>query len=124
MNNVGKIIKAAALGADIIGYSTSLLIANAENNQYEKHSDIKTTAERIYQHILGTKGELKGIPAAMGYSNFHNMSPSDLCTSNIDASLQADINIEGIDTSYKNIVEKVLHEHLVSKGLKIVDNEK
>jgi hypothetical protein len=124
VNNVGKIIKAAALGADIIGYSTSLLIANAENNQSEKHSDIKTTAKRIYQHILGTKGELKGIPAAMGYSNFNNMSPSDLRTSNIDASLQADINIEGIDTTYKNIVEKVLDEYLVSKGLKIVDNEK
>jgi glutamate synthase domain-containing protein 2 len=48
VNNAGKIIKAAALGANIIGYSTSLLIANAENNQSEKHSDIKKAAERIY----------------------------------------------------------------------------
>lgn len=124
VNNAGKIIKAAALGADVIGYSTSLLIANAENDQSEIDSNIETTAERICQHILGTKGELRGIPAAMGYSNFHNMSPADLRTSNINASLQADINLEGIDITYKNIVEKVLDEYLLLNGLQMVDNEK
>ena len=28
--------------------------------------------------MLATKGELKGVPAALGYSNFYNMSPADL----------------------------------------------
>ena len=40
-NNTGRIVKAAALGADIIGYSTSLLIANAANH-YENSSNINT----------------------------------------------------------------------------------
>ena len=124
VNNAGKIIKAAALGANIIGYSTSLLIANAESNHSETPHNIKTASERIYRHILGTKVELKGIPAAMGYSNFHNLSPSDLRTSSISASLQADIDIEGIDTTYENIVERALDEYLMSKGLEIAENKK
>ncbi len=32
VNNTGRIVRAAALGADIIGYSTSLLIANAAHH--------------------------------------------------------------------------------------------
>ena len=60
----------------------------------------------------------------MGYSNFHNLSPSDLRTSSISASLQADIDIEGIDTTYENIVERALDEYLMSKGLEIAENKK
>ena len=38
-NNTGRIVKSAALGADIIGYSTSLLIANAAYH-YENPSNM------------------------------------------------------------------------------------
>ncbi len=121
-NDAGRIVKAAALGADIIGYSTSLLIANAANH-YENPYDVNTISERIYRHILATKGELKGIPAALGYSNFYNMSPADLRTSSIEASLQADIAIEGIDKTYRRIIEELVDEYGVKEGMDL-DKEK
>ena len=79
LNNTGRIVKAAALGADIIGYSTSLLIANAAIH-HDNPSNINAISERICRHIQATKGELKGVPAALGYSNFYNISPADLRT--------------------------------------------
>ena len=115
-NNTGRIVKAAALGADIIGYSTSLLIANAANH-YENSSNINTIPDRIYRHILATKGELKGVPAALGYSNFYNLSPADLRTSSIEASLQADIAIEGIDKTYRQIIEELIDEYVIEEGI-------
>jgi hypothetical protein len=121
-NNTGGIVKAAALGADVIGYSTSILIANAANH-YENLSNTNAISERIYRHILATKGELKGVPAALGYSNFYNMSPSDLRTSSIEVSLQADIAIEGIDKSYRQIIEELVDEYEIKEGLNI-DKEK
>jgi hypothetical protein len=105
LNNTGRIVKAAALGADIIGYSTSLLIANAANH-YENSSDVNAIPERICRHIQATKGELKGVPAALGYSDFYNISPADLRTSSIEASVQADIAIEGVDKTYRQIMEE------------------
>ena len=122
-NNTGRIVKAAALGADIIGYSTSILIANAANH-YENLSNTNTITERIYRHILATKGELKGVPAALGYSNFYNMSPSDLRTSSIEASLQADITLEGIDKSYRQIIEELVDEYEIKEGLNIDEEKK
>ena len=121
-NNTGRIVKAAALGADIIGYSTSMLIANAANH-YENLSNTNAISERIYRHVLATKGELKGVPAALGYSNFYNMSPADLRTSSIEVSLQADIAIEGIDKSYRQIIEELVDEYEIKEGLNI-DKEK
>src|SRR5919112_5732475 len=122
-NNTGRIVKAAALGADIIGYSTSILIANA-GNHYENLSNTNTITERIYRHILATKGELKGVPAALGYSNFYNMSPSDLRTCSIEASLQADITLEGIDKSYRQIIEELVDEYEIKEGLNIDEEKK
>jgi hypothetical protein len=121
-NNTGRIVKAAALGADIIGYSTSMLIANAANH-YENLSNTNTISERIYKHVLATKGELKGVPAALGYSNFYNMSPADLRTSSIEVSLQTDIAIEGIDKSYRQIIEELVDEYEIKERLNI-DKEK
>lgn len=123
LNNTGKIVKAAALGADIIGYSTSLLIANAASH-YENSYQINTISERICRHILATKGELKGVPAALGYSNFYNMSHADLRTSSIEASLQGDIAIEGMDKTYRQIMEGLIDEYAVEEGVVINKNEK
>jgi hypothetical protein len=122
-NNTGRIVKSAALGADIIGYSTSLLIANAANH-YEISSDINTVPDRICRHILATKGELKGVPAALGYSDFYNLSPADLRTSSIEASLQADIAIEGIDKTYRQIIEELIDEYAKEKGIEINKEKK
>ncbi|MGN6560867.1 MAG: hypothetical protein ACTHJ2_10135 [Candidatus Nitrosocosmicus sp.] len=122
-NNAGRIVKAAALGTDIIGYSTSILIANAANN-YENLANTNTISERIYRHMLATKGELKGIPAALGYSNFYNMSPSDLRTSSIEVSLQAEITIEGIDKSYRQIIKELVDEYEFKEGLNIDEEKK
>jgi hypothetical protein len=122
-NNAGRIVKAAALGADIIGYSTSILIANAANS-YENLSNTNTISERIYKHMLATKGELKGIPAALGYSNFYNMSTSDLRTSSIEVSLQAEITIEGIDKSYRQIIKELVDEYEIKEGLNIDEEKK
>ena len=115
-NNTGRIVKAAALGADIIGYSTSMLIANAANH-HENPSNINAISERICRHMLATKGELKGVPAALGYSNFYNISPADLRTSSIEASLQADIAIEGIDKSYRQIIEELIDEYAIEERM-------
>ena len=104
VNNTGRIVRAAALGADIIGYSTSLLIANAAHH-HEVQSDFNAVSDRICKHVMATKGELKGVPAALGYSNFYNISSADLRTSNIEASIQADIAIEGTNQTYRQIIE-------------------
>lgn len=118
LNNTGRIVKAAALGADIIGYSTSLLIANAAIH-HDNPSNINAISERICRHIQATKGELKGVPAALGYSNFYNISPADLRTSSIEASLQADIAIEGVDKTYRQIIEESTGEHAIEEGMEI-----
>jgi hypothetical protein len=122
VNSSGKIVKAAALGANVVGYSTSMLIA--QSNMYsEKPSDISSIAENVYRHMVATKGEIKGIPAALGYSNFHNLSPSDLRTSSIDASLQGEIPLEGIDRTYKEMIEGIVNECINEKGLKLNASE-
>jgi hypothetical protein len=69
--------------------------------------------------MIGTKGEIKGIPAALGYSDFHNLSPSDLRTSSIQASLQGDIPIEGIDRTYIEMIEDVINEYVSETGLNL-----
>ena len=122
VNSAGKIVKAAALGANVVGYSTSMLIAHS-NMYSEKPSDISSIAENVYRHMLGTKGEIKGIPAALGYSDFHNISPSDLRTSSIDASLQGNIPLEGIDRTYKDMIEEVVNEYVSEKGIKLNSSE-
>jgi len=121
-NDTGRIVKAAALGANIIEYSTSLLIANAANH-YENICNIDTISKRIYRHILATNGELKGVPAALGYSNFYNMSSADLRTSSIEASLQADIAIEGKNKTYRQIIEELIDEYEIEEGIEF-DKEK
>jgi hypothetical protein len=118
VNSSGKIVKAAALGANIIGYSTSMLIAHS-NMYSEKPSDISSIADNVYRHMVATKGEIKGIPAALGYSDFHNLSPSDLRTSSIDASLQGEIPLEGIDRTYKEMIDEVVNECVNEKGIKL-----
>jgi hypothetical protein len=117
LNNTGRIVKAAALGADIIGYSTSLLIANAANH-YENSSNVNAIPERICRHIQATKGELKGVPAALGYSDFYNISPADLRTSSIEASLQADIALEGVDKTYREIMEESTIGKTIAEGMR------
>jgi hypothetical protein len=118
VNSAGKIVKAAALGANVIGYSTSMLIAHS-NMYSEKPSDVSSIADNVYRHMVGTKGEIKGIPAALGYSDFHNLSPSDLRTSSIEASLQGNIPLEGVDRTYKEMVEEIVNEYISEKGIKI-----
>lgn len=122
VNSAGKIVKAAALGANVVGYSTSMLIAHS-NMYSEKPSDVSSIADNVYRHMVGTKGEIKGIPAALGYSNFHNLSPSDLRTSSIDASIQGDIPLEGIDRTYKEMIEQVVNEYVSEKGIKLNSSE-
>jgi hypothetical protein len=73
--------------------------------------------------MVATKGEIKGIPAALGYSDFHNLSPSDLRTSSIDASLQGEIPLEGIDRTYKEMIEEVVNECVNEKGIKLNASE-
>lgn len=116
VNSAGKIVKAAALGADVVGYSTSMLIANSHIYS-EKPLDVISIAENVYRHMIGTKGEIRGIPAALGYSDFHNLSPSDLRTSSIDASLQGNILLEGIDRTYLEIIEEVINEYVSENGM-------
>jgi hypothetical protein len=85
----------------------------------EKPSDVSSIADNVYRHMLGTKGEIKGIPAALGYSDFHNLSASDLRTSSIDASLQGNIPLEGVDRTYKEMVEEIVNEYASEKGIKL-----
>jgi hypothetical protein len=118
VNSAGKIVKAAALGANVVGYSTSMLIAHSQMYS-EKPADVSSIAENVYRHMIGTKGEIKGIPAALGYSDFHNLSPSDLRTSGIQASLQGDIPIEGIDRTFIEMIEEVINEYVSDTGIKL-----
>lgn len=122
VNSAGKIVKAAALGADVVGYSTSMLIANSHIYS-EKPFDVISIAENVYRHMIGTKGEIRGIPAALGYSDFHNLSPSDLRTSSIDASLQGNILLEGIDRTYLEIIEEVINEYVSENGMHMNSSE-
>lgn len=122
VNSTGKIAKVAALGADIIGYSTSILIANSYIYS-EKPYDVISIAESVYRHMIGTKEELRGIPAALGYSDFHNISPSDLRTSSIDASLQGNIPLEGIDKTYLDTIGELIDEFLSNKELNMTYSE-
>jgi hypothetical protein len=132
VNSSGNIAKAIALGADIIAYSTSLIIANAEIHDHsflEKHSSgsaagVNVVAEKICKHILATRGEIKAITAAMGYSNVHNISPSDLRTSNTQASIQGNIPLEGIEMSYIEILEALIDNYLQKEGISIDDTQR
>jgi Conserved region in glutamate synthase len=118
VNTTGKIIKSVALGADIIGYSTSMLIAYSEIFS-DRIFEIEFITERVYRHMIATKEEIKGIPAALGYSNFHNLTPSDLRTSSIEASLQGDILLEGVDKTYYQIIDGILDEYIEENGIQI-----
>ena len=121
VNSAGKIVKATALGANVIGYSTSMLIAYSHIYS-EKTSNASLIADDVYSHMIGTKGEIKGIPAALGYSDFHNLSPSDLRTSSIDASLQGDIQLEGLNKTYKEMIEEIINEYVNDKGIQKLDS--
>ena len=123
VNNVGKMVKAAGLGADVIGYDTSLLIAKV-GHYSENFFDEEITAQKIFKHMIATKSELTGIPAALGYSDFHNLSPSDFRTSSINASVQGDIPLEGVDKTYRNIVEEILEEYLNTKNISVDQQQK
>jgi len=123
VNNTGRIVRAAALGADIIGYSTSLLIANAAHH-HEVQSDFTAVSDRICKHVMATKGELKGVPAALGYSNFYNISSADLRTSNIEASIQADIAIEGTNQTYRQIIEDFVYKYAAEEQLDLNKSQK
>ncbi len=123
VNNTGRIVRAAALGADIIGYSTSLLIANAAHH-HEVQSDFNAVSDRICKHVMATKGELKGVPAALGYSNFYNISSADLRTSNIEASIQADIAIEGTNQTYRQIIEDFVYKYAAEEQLDLNKSQK
>ncbi|MDH3657491.1 MAG: hypothetical protein OEM77_05085 [Nitrosopumilus sp.] len=123
VNNAGKMVKAAGLGADIIGYDTSLLIAKVGHHS-ENFFDEEITAQKIFNHMIATKSELTGIPAAIGYSDFHNLSPSDFRTSSIKASVQGDIPLEGVDKTYRIIVEEILDNYLNIKNISVDQQEK
>jgi len=123
VNNAGKMIKAAGLGADVIGYDTSLLIAKVGHHS-ENFFDEEITAQKIFNHMIATKSELTGIPAAIGYSDFHNLSPSDFRTSSIKASIQGDIPLEGVDKTYRNIVAEILEEYVNTKNISVNQQEK
>lgn len=123
VNNAGKMVKAAGLGADVIGYNTSLLIAKVGHHS-ENFFDEEITAQKIFNHMIATKSELTGIPAALGYSDFHNLSPSDFRTSSIKASVQGDIPLEGIDKTFRNIVEEILDEYIDTKNISVNQQQK
>jgi len=123
VDSTGKIIKVAGLGADVIGYDTSLLIAKV-GHYSEEFFDEEITAKKIYNHMMATKNELTGIPAALGYSNFHNLSPSDFRTSNIKASLEGDIMLEGVDKTYTQILEEIFDDHISKKQIQINEQQK
>lgn len=123
VNNAGKMVKAAGLGADVIGYNTSLLIAKVGHHS-ENFFDEEVTAQKIFNHMIATKSELTGIPAALGYSDFHNLSPSDFRTSSIKASVQGGIPLEGIDKTFRNIVEEILDEYIDTKNISVNQQQK
>ena len=99
------------------------MIANAAHH-YEIQSNLDAVSDRIYKHVLATKGELKGVPAALGYSNFYNLSPSDLRTSSIEASIQADIAIEGTNKTYRQIIEDFVSEYTTGEQLDLNKSQK
>ncbi|HYZ97026.1 MAG TPA: hypothetical protein VE524_10565, partial [Nitrososphaeraceae archaeon] len=101
------------------GYSTSMLIAYAEMIFSNRIFEIDFVTERVYRHMIATKEEIKGIPAALGYSNFHNLTPSDLRTSSIEASLQGDILLEGVDKTYYEIIDGILDEYIGENKIQI-----
>ncbi len=123
MDSTGKIVKSAGLGADVVGYDISLLIAKT-GFYSEDFFDEKITAEKIYNHMIATKNELTGIPAAIGYSNFHNLSPKDFRTSSLKASLEGGILLEGVNKTYKEIVKEILEEHISTKKITINQQQK
>jgi hypothetical protein len=123
VNNTGRMVRAAALGADIIAFSTSLLIANAAHH-HEIQPDLNSVSERICKHLIATKGELKGVPAALGYSNFHNLTSADLRTSSIEASIQADIAIEGTNQTYCQIIEEFIDKYITEEQLDLNKSQK
>jgi hypothetical protein len=122
-NDVGKIVKSVAIGADVIGFSTSLLIANAARH-FEDHLYADTVSNRLYNHLMATKGELKGVPAALGYSNFFNISYTDLRTSSIETSLELNIAIEGTDKTYRQIIEEYVNEFTYKSDFVIDEEDK
>jgi len=123
MDSTGKIVKSAGLGADVVGYDISLLIAKT-GFYSEDFFDEVVTAEKIYNHMIATKNELTGIPAALGYSNFHNLSPSDFRTSSLKASLEGEILLEGVNKTYKEIVTEILDEYINTKKVTIDQQQK
>ena len=123
VNTTGRIIKSVALGADIIGYSTSMLIAYSAIFS-DSVSEIDFITERVYRHMIATKEEIKGIPAALGYSNFHNLTSSDLRTSSIEASLQGDILLEGLEQTYYQVINGILDEYIQENRIQISFEER
>ncbi len=123
VNSAGKIVKAAGMGANVVGYNTSLLIAKVGHHS-ENFFDEKITAQKIFNHMIATKSELTGIPAAVGYSNFHNLSPSDFRTSSIKASVQGNIPLEGVDKAYRNIVKETLDKYIDTKNISVDQQQK
>jgi len=123
MDSTGKIIKSVGLGADVVGYDISLLIAKT-GFYSEDFFDEVITAEKIYNHMIATKNELTGIPAALGYSNIHNLSPKDFRTSSLEASLEGEIMLEGVNKTYKEIVKEILDEHINTKKVTIDQQQK
>lgn len=123
VDSSGKIVKSAGLGANLVGYDTSLLIAKVGHHSEDFFDEI-VTAEKIYNHMMATKSELTGIPAALGYSNFHNMSPSDFRTSSLKASLEGDIQLEGVNKTYLEIIHEILDRVIVEKKITINNQQK
>ena len=122
MDSTGKIVKSAGLGADVVGYNISLLIAKTGSYSEDFFDEI-VTAKKIYNHMIATKNELTGIPAAIGYSNFHNLSPKDFRTSSLKASLEGEILLEG-DKTYREIVKEILDEYINTKKVTIDQQQK
>lgn len=116
VNNSGKIIKAAGLGADVIGYDTSLFLAKTGQNLGSVF-DLERTADRIFKHLSATRDELTGIPAAVGYTNFHNLIRTDYRTYSIQASLEGDIPLEGVNKTYLELIEGIVDDYLKDKGI-------
>jgi len=123
MDSTGKIVKSIGLGADVVGYDISLLIAKTGVYSEDFFDEI-VTAKKIHNHMIATKNELTGIPAALGYSNIHNLSPKDFRTSSLKASLEGEIMLEGINKTYKEIVKEVLDEYINTKKVTIDQQHK
>ena len=123
MDSTGKIVKSVGLGVDVVGYDISLLIAKTGVYSEDFFDEI-VTAKKIHNHMIATKNELTGIPAALGYSNIHNLSPKDFRTSSLKASLEGKIMLEGINKTYKEIVKEVLDEYINTKKVTIDQQHK